>query len=43
MSVVFFSFLKQIGERPFKCDHCDKAFSQRGDLKSHKKIHTNDR
>ena len=28
------------GERPFKCDCCDKRFSQRSALKTHLKIHT---
>ena len=28
-----------LGERPFACDLCDKAFSSDGDMKRHRKRH----
>ena len=31
------------GERPYKCDVCDKAFTQLGVLKKHKLMHTGEK
>ena len=28
------------GDMPFKCDVCDKAFSQKSNLKTHQRTHT---
>lgn len=27
------------GEKPYKCEHCLKAFAQNGDLNKHKRLH----
>ena len=34
------SFLFPVGERPFKCHICGKAFKQSSDLKKHVNLHT---
>ena len=31
------------GEKPFKCDDCDKKFAQSSHLRRHRKIHDRDR
>jgi ovo-like protein len=37
---MFFSFFVFLGVRPFKCNQCDKAFTQRCSLESHqRKVH----
>jgi ovo-like protein len=37
---MFFSFFLFLGVRPFKCNQCDKAFTQRCSLESHqRKVH----
>ena len=30
---------RHTGEKPYKCDKCDRAFSESGNLRTHLKIH----
>lgn len=40
MFLLFFTFITFIGVRPYKCNHCDKSFTQRCSLESHTlKVH----
>ena len=31
------------GEKPYKCDTCDKGFTQKSDLKTHQRVHTGEK
>lgn len=31
------------GERPYKCPHCDRAFTQSGNLNNHIRLHTDEK
>ena len=35
-----FFFLSSLGEKPFKCEYCSKAFPEIWALKKHKRLHT---
>ena len=32
-----------LGERPYKCDQCSQAFTQKGNLRRHYKIHSDEK